>query len=105
MPDFRSKKECEDYSIHNKLAFFQKDINQNFAKLYVAETYENIYNKISSGDNNYYESWGSSQTLKLYLDYDRKVITTSDSNENGDLNVNHKAEILNIINNKVLTLL
>jgi P4 family phage/plasmid primase-like protien len=96
MPEFRSKKECEEYAAHNKLAFFQKDINQNFAKIYVAESYESIYAKIRSGDNNYYESWGSSQLLKLYFDYDRKV--APEINEANDLNVNHKAEILNIVN-------
>ncbi len=95
MPEFRSKKECEEYSVNNKLAFYQRDINQNFAKVYVADSYQNIYEKIIKGENNYYESWGTNQLLKLYFDYDRKV----DNSESGTdvQTVNHRAEILDII--------
>lgn len=92
MPEFRSKRECEEYAAINNFAFFQRDLNINFSKVYVAEPYETLYNRILKGDNHYYESWGSNHTLKLYFDYDRK------ESEAGTEDINYKAEILNIIN-------
>jgi P4 family phage/plasmid primase-like protien len=93
MVEFRSKRECEDYCIHNKTAFFQRDVNQNFSKLYVSDSYKGIFDKILGGSNNYYESWGANQLLKLYFDYDRKVGQSSVGHP-----TNHKSDILNLIN-------
>ncbi len=87
---FNKKKECEEYSVKNGLAFYQKDLNsEGTSKIYVADSHENVYARILQGDNNYYESWGTNQHLKLYIDYDKKDITPDSV---------HITDIINIIN-------
>jgi P4 family phage/plasmid primase-like protien len=99
------------------LAIFQRDLNtSSAAKILVADSYQNIFDKISAGDNNFYEYWLPYQCFKLYIDYDKKVKTSSEtessdsihhgSNGSGglartqllDQEVSHKNDILNIIN-------
>lgn len=90
--EFLQKKECVEYVKQHDLAFFQRDLNKDFKKIFVADTYENIYNKIMQSDTvSYYESWGLNQPMKLYIDYDKKVSPD-------DTNLSHKNDIYNIIN-------
>ncbi len=107
-----------DYCKANNTSIFQRDLNAGHAKILVADTYQNIYNKIQNGDNCFYEYWLPHQCFKLYIDYDKKVkvpeVASDDSNtpngsgnSNGnyrarlqliDQEVSHKNDILNIIN-------
>jgi P4 family phage/plasmid primase-like protien len=100
--EFTKKTECDNYCQENNLAFFQRDLNEKHTKIFVADTYENLFNKIKLGNANLYESWNKSQNMKLFIDYDKKVEQTG-----GDLKKraelvddyqHHKTDILNIIN-------
>jgi P4 family phage/plasmid primase-like protien len=107
MPEFPKgqKADCFKYAKDHKLSVFQRDLNETFSKVLLVDSYENIFNKIKSGDNSYYEYWSADTPLKLYIDYDRKN-KDKDENSNGDTNSDpgnitkepHKSEILNIIN-------
>lgn len=75
-----------DYCKANNTAIFQRDLNSGHAKILVADTYQNIYNKIQAGDNYFYEYWLPHQCFKLYIDYDKKIKVadlTSESTDNG----------------------
>jgi P4 family phage/plasmid primase-like protien len=96
--EFTKVAECVEYCKTNNLAFFRRDLNANFAKILVADSYQNIFDKIKNGDNKYYESWSPSQMMKFYIDYEKKT----ERNDNQQLT--HKNDILNIINH-VKTLL
>lgn len=92
-----------DYCKANNLAIFQRDLNTGHAKILVADTYRNIFNKIQNGDNSYYEYWLPYQCFKLYIDYDKKVKVEIDGVVEGsrkllDQEVSHKNDILNLIN-------
>jgi P4 family phage/plasmid primase-like protien len=87
MVEFRLKKECEEYATKMQLAFYQRDLNEKFAKIYIADTHEGIFNQILSGNNNFYETWNAHQALKLYIDYDKK-----------EGSGNHINDLVNIIN-------
>jgi len=108
--EFTKVAECVEYCKSNNLAFFRRDLNANFAKILVADTYQNIFNKIKRGDNRYYESWSPNQYMKFYIDYEKKVefIDTTDLKRRlqkmNDQQLSHKNDILNIINH-VKTLL
>ena len=87
-----------EYCKSKNLAFFRRDLNANFAKILVADTYHNIFDKIIKGinghpnySNHYYESWSPNQQLKFFIDYEKK----SNDSEN---ELSHKNDILNIIN-------
>jgi P4 family phage/plasmid primase-like protien len=95
--EFNKKSECLKYIEANGLQFFQRDINTTCAKLFLATSYECIWNKIVSAGvarANYYESWSSVQPVKFFIDYDRKV----DPDEKDTGTASHKNDILNIIN-------
>lgn len=102
--EFTKVAECVEYCRSNNLAFFRRDLNANFAKILVADTYQNIFNKIKRGDNKYYESWSPNQYMKFYIDYEKKVefIDTTDLKRRlqkmNDQQLSHKNDILNIIN-------
>ncbi len=81
------KKDCFDYCKQNNLVCFQRDLNASLAKMLIADTYENIFNKIKNGQNCYYEYWDSTKNIKLFIDYDNKSESYS----------NYKNDILNII--------
>ena len=102
------KAECIKYCEANNLAFFQRDLNSSSSKIFMADTYQNIWNMIRErgvNKSHYYESWNANQQMKLYIDYDKKIeqidpkdlkkriqrIDDSDS-------VKHKTDIINIIN-------
>jgi P4 family phage/plasmid primase-like protien len=108
--EFTKVAECVEYCKSNNLAFFRRDLNANFAKILVADTYQNIFTKIKNGDNKYYESWSPNQPMKFYIDYEKKVefIDTTDIKKRlqkmNDQQLSHKNDILNIINH-VKTLL
>ncbi|NBO99333.1 MAG: hypothetical protein EBU90_04290 [Proteobacteria bacterium] len=97
-----------DYCKANNVVIWQRDLNPNGpAKILVADSYQNVFNKIQAGDNNYYEYWLPHQCYKLYIDYDRKIKLTEaieqhDKNRQGnralDTEVSHKNDIVNIIN-------
>lgn len=90
------KNECIKYSETNNLAFFQRDLNASSSKIFVADTYKSIFDKIKErgvSRSHWYESWSANQNMKLYVDYDRKVDGKTD-----DTCSNHKSDILNIIN-------
>jgi len=72
MTEFTKVQECVEYCNSNNLAFFRRDLNSNFAKIMVADSFVNIFNKIKNGDNKFYESWSPNQYMKLYIDYERK---------------------------------
>jgi hypothetical protein len=95
--EFFTKKPCMEYVRQHNLAFFQRDINKDYKKLFIADTYENIYNKIINGQNNYYESWTSPQpqNMKFYIDYDKKSSNTTDTSQT---TLSYKNDIYNIIN-------
>jgi P4 family phage/plasmid primase-like protien len=87
----------------NNLAIFQRDLNNGHAKILVADTYKNIFERIQCGDNNLYEYWLPYQCYKLCIDYDKKVkpniLTDVKSRvQLIDQEVSHKNDILNIIN-------
>jgi len=96
--EFTKISECMEYCKSKNLAFFRRDLNANFAKILVADTYHNIFDKIIKGinghpnySNHYYESWSPNQQLKFFIDYEKK----SNDSEN---ELSHKNDILNIIN-------
>lgn len=108
------KPQCIKYAETNSLAFFQRDLNASSSKIFIADTYQNIFNKIKElGPNksHYYESWSANQPMKLYIDYDKKVDFSEDRQSVGDSasggsggsgnldNPNaHKNDLINIIN-------
>jgi hypothetical protein len=51
MTEFTKVQECVEYCNSNNLAFFRRDLNANFAKIMVADSFVNIFNKIKNGDN------------------------------------------------------
>jgi P4 family phage/plasmid primase-like protien len=104
--EFTKVAECVEYCKQNNLAFFRRDLNSNFAKILVADTYQNIFDRIKRGDNRYYESWSPSQNMKFYIDYEKKteVVDTTQDNNLNDEQLSHKNDIFNIINH-VKTLL
>lgn len=115
----KQKTECQEYCKNNNLAYFQRDLNNNFAKIIVADTYSNIFDRIKSGDNKFYESWWPTQNMKFFIDYEKKQTdelsisnyisqNTNNKNFQDDLQkkirqineeqLTHKNDILNIIN-------
>jgi P4 family phage/plasmid primase-like protien len=94
--EFKAVPECQKYCKEHDLAFFRRDLNDTFAKICEANTFENIFNKIKSGNNSYYESWASDQKMKLYIDYDKKEIIDETSSEEIDV-LSHKNDLYNII--------
>lgn len=76
--EFTKVAECVDYCNTHNLAFFRRDLNANFTKIFVADTYHNIFNEIKSGNNKYYESWSPNQPMKFFIDYDKKIIKPTD---------------------------
>jgi P4 family phage/plasmid primase-like protien len=99
MKEFTKHVECIEYCKHNGLAWFQKDINDHFSKLHLATTYDEIFERIVSGETNYYESITQHKPIKFFIDYDKKVFDDEDNNKDKETNmVTHKNDILNIIN-------
>jgi P4 family phage/plasmid primase-like protien len=109
MSEFNKVAECIEYCRSNNLAFFRRDLNANFAKILVADTYQNIFNKIKRGDNKFYESWSPNQYMKFFIDYEKKTELFGDATEDVaenrrraqkivDQQLAHKNDILNIIN-------
>jgi P4 family phage/plasmid primase-like protien len=102
--EFTKVAECIEYCQSNNLAFFRRDLNSNFAKIMVADTYQNIFDKIKKGDNKFYESWSPSQYMKFFVDYEKKIeiIDTMDVKKRlqkiNEDHLTHKNDILNIIN-------
>lgn len=102
--EFTKKAECIEHCKSNNLAFFQRDLNANFGKIMVADTYQHIFDEIKRGNNRYYESWSSRQFLKFFIDYEKKV-DLSDITDvrkrlqklNEDQNA-HKTDIVNVVN-------
>jgi P4 family phage/plasmid primase-like protien len=97
------KKDCFEYCKIKKLQCFQRDLNSAGAKVLVADSYENIFNKIKAGNNSFYEYWDAYQPIKLFIDYDNKVKPIDPTDLKKRLKVideqnNHKTDILNIIN-------
>lgn len=97
------KKDCFEYCKTKKLQCFQRDLNSAGAKVLVADTYQNIFNKIKAGNNSYYEYWDAYQPIKLFIDYDNKVkpVDPNDLKKRAkviDEQNNHKTDILNLIN-------
>lgn len=92
--------ECFNYAKEHKLGVFQRDLNAGGAKILLADTYENIFNKIRTNENsNIYEYWSSSQNIKLFIDYDKKVMEDDKKcRKIIDEKNNHKTDVLNIIN-------
>lgn len=94
--EFNKKNECLKYCETHNLQFFQRDINSSCAKLFMATTYASIWNQIVTKGTlkaNYYESWSSTQPVKLFIDYDKKI---GEGDDLGD--ASHKTDILNVIN-------
>ena len=122
MTEFTKIQECAEFCNSNNLAFFRRDLNSQFAKINVADSYQNIFNRIKNGENKFYESWTANQYMKLYIDYERKVQGGGESNSSNSNNgegsslgnsssdlkkrlqrineeqLSHKNDILNIIN-------
>lgn len=98
--EFVKKPECSQYCKEKNLAFFQRDLNARFNKIFVADTYQNVFENIKAGKNIYYEYWTGNQPVKLYIDYDKKVETGDLKKrlQNLDQELSHKHDILNIIN-------
>jgi P4 family phage/plasmid primase-like protien len=103
------KAECIKYCEAKNFAFFQRDLNNTSSKIFIADTYRNIWNKIKErgvNKSHYYESWSANQPMKLYIDYDKKIEQTDDTTDikrrlqKLDENdaIKHKTDILNIIN-------
>lgn len=97
------KKDCFEYCKTKKLQCFQRDLNSAGAKVLVADTYQNIFNKIKAGNNSYYEYWDAYQPIKLFIDYDNKVKPVDPNDLKKRVKVideqnNHKTDILNLIN-------
>jgi len=113
--EFNKKQECLKYCELNKLAFWQRDINANSSKLFIADSYINIWNNIKElgpEKSYYYESWSAHTPMKLYIDYDKKNDDKKiydEKNEGGSNSSlhnenSHKTDIVNIINAIVGTL-
>ena len=98
MTEFTKIQECLDYCNTNHLAFFRRDLNQNFAKIMVADSYKNIYDKIQKGENKYYESWGTNQCMKLYIDYEKKTLLEENETVNTGCGSNDLKKRFNKIN-------
>ncbi len=100
----RPNESWQEYCRANNLAIFQRDLNTKGAKICVADTYQNIYNRIQNGENNFYEYWlPEYKCFKLYIDYDKKVKSLDNIDPKArvqliDQEVSHKNDILNIIN-------
>lgn len=110
------KQECIKYCEANGLAFFQRDLNATFSKLFIAAEYQEIWDQISRvgpSKSHYYESWSANTPIKLYIDYDKKVPVVPvvpvlepqagpssgpSSPQTSQSSASHKADILNIIN-------
>lgn len=96
------KQDAFEYSINNKLAVWQRDLNDSGAKILLADSYENIFNKIKNGSNNYYEYWSANDSVKLFIDYDNKIerpeVDIKRKVKRIDEQSTHKTDILNIIN-------
>ena len=100
------KPQCIKYCETNNLAFFQRDLNASSSKIFIADTYQNIFNKIKDlgvNKSHYYESWSANQPMKLYIDYDKKHTIDDFDNlkrriQKIDDKATHKTDILNIIN-------
>jgi P4 family phage/plasmid primase-like protien len=88
----KPKTTWQEYCKANNLVAFQQDINKDFAKNIITDTYDNIFNRIKNGENNLYEYWLPNQCFKLYIDYDKKIKDTKEDNE-----TSHKNDIVNII--------
>jgi P4 family phage/plasmid primase-like protien len=111
--EFTKVAECVEYCNSHNLAFFRRDLNDNFTKIFVADTYSNIFDKIKAGHNKYYESWSANQTMKFFIDYDKKIKNeqiesftggTAEEEQPSQIarlraqQLGHKSDILNIIN-------
>ena len=97
------KVECFEYSKLHKISCWQRDLNESGAKILLTNSYENIFNAIKKGQNNYYEYWSPNQPIKLFIDYDRKVEHVDSTDLKKRIKIideqnNHKNDILNIIN-------
>lgn len=105
------KAECIKYCEAHNLAFFQRDLNNSSSKIFIADTYQNIWNTIREkgvAKSHYYESWSAHQPMKLYIDYDKKIEPVTGNSES-DIkrriqrmdetdSMKHKTDIINIIN-------
>jgi P4 family phage/plasmid primase-like protien len=102
MKEFTKHTECIEFCKNNGLAWFQRDINDDFSKIHLATTYEEIFERIMSGENNYYESVMQYRPLKFFIDYDKKVDDKRSTDDNEyrhlDNTVTHKNDIFNLIN-------
>lgn len=93
-----------EYCKLSNCSIFQRDLNTTGAKILAADTFENIFNKIQSGNNSFYEYWlAPDQGFKLYIDYDKKVKQDiiEDVHQRVQLidqEVSHKNDIVNLIN-------
>jgi P4 family phage/plasmid primase-like protien len=98
------KSECFNYAKEHSLAVWQRDLNASGAKILLADTHENIFNKIKSNNSpNYYEYWNANSNIKLFIDYDRKIELEDPSDLKKRVKIideqnNHKSDVLNIIN-------
>jgi P4 family phage/plasmid primase-like protien len=79
------KQNCFAFCKTNNLGCFQRDLNTSFAKILLADTYENIFNKIKiNREANFYEYWSASQPIKMYIDYDKKIEAEHKSDKSDD---------------------
>lgn len=97
------KQEAFEHALNNKLPIWQRDLNAGGAKILFVDSYENVFNKIKLGRNNIYEYWSSTAPIRLFIDYDRKVLLEDPNDLKKRVKVideqnNHKSDILNIIN-------
>ena len=97
------KSDAFEYATQFKINVWQRDINDSGAKILLADSYQNIFNKIKQGANNYYEYWSSGSPVKFYIDIDEKIKYTDPNDiktrsKNLDKQSTHKTNILNIIN-------
>jgi P4 family phage/plasmid primase-like protien len=93
LQEYRTKKEKGDWEEHcnsHDKVMFQRDINDKYAKTFVAATYAEIFDEIARGNNHFYEYWLPNQSFKFYIDYDRKTSLE-------DSSINHKNEVLSLI--------
>ena len=44
--EYYKKAECIKNSEENNLVFFQRDLNTKFSKIFISDSYQNIWNKI-----------------------------------------------------------
>jgi len=104
--EFTKVAECVEHCKSNGLAFFRRDLNSSFAKILVADTYQNIFERIKAGNNNFYESWSPMQNMKFFIDYEKKVDLGVEHQSDikkriqqmSEDQLTHKNDILNIIN-------